>query len=155
MAFATVFLASDHGGFRLKQELRAHLEKRHARVVDLGPDRADSCDYPHYARAVCQRVLGDVTNMGILVCGTGLGMSMAANRMHGIRAAVCTCEYTARMTREHNDANVLCLGERVVGLGLALSIVDAFLAAEFQGGRHLRRIGLLDAPLGARADTAL
>lgn len=153
MALATVFLASDHGGFRLKQELRAHLEKRGAQVVDLGPDCADSCDYPQYAHAVCQRVLDDAGSRGILVCGTGLGMSMAANRMPGIRAAVCTCEYTARMAREHNDANVLCLGERVVGLGRALSIVDAFLATEFQGGRHQRRIGLIDAPLGAHVDT--
>src|SRR5690606_22477713 len=106
-----------------------------------------------YAHAVCRRVLDDAGSRGILVCGTGLGMSMAANRMHGIRAAVCTCEYTARMAREHNDANVLCLGERVVGLGRALSIVDAFLATEFQGGRHQRRIDLIDAPLGAHIDT--
>lgn len=151
MPFRTIFLASDHGGFLLKQQLRSHLEQRGMHVVDLGPDRADSCDYPHYARAVCARVLDDAASMGILVCGTGLGMSMAANRMRDIRAAVCTCEYTARMAREHNNANVLCLGERVVGQGLAVSIVDAFLATDFQGGRHLRRIGLIEAPLDEAA----
>lgn len=145
MPFTSIYLASDHGGFRLKQELREHLTKRGVKVTDLGPDCAESCDYPPYARAVCQRVLENEQSLGILVCGTGLGMSMAANRLPGIRAAVCSDEFSARMAREHNNANVLCLGERVVGPGLAASMVDVFLATVFQGGRHQRRIELIEA----------
>jgi ribose 5-phosphate isomerase B len=146
MPFMSIYLASDHGGFRLKQELREHLAKRGVMVTDLGPDCASSCDYPPYARAVCQRVLDNQSSLGILVCGTGLGMSMAANRLPGIRAAVCSDEFSARMAREHNDANVLCLGERVVGPGLAAAMVDVFLSTAFQGGRHQRRIDLIEAP---------
>lgn len=144
MRVKTVYLASDHGGFRLKEDLRAHLDRLGLTVVDLGPARAESCDYPPFAHAVCRRVLTDPDSLGILVCGTGLGMSMAANRLPGIRAALCTSEYAARMTREHNDANVLCLGERVTGPGLAVSITETFLATEFQGGRHQRRIELIE-----------
>lgn len=146
MPFTSIFIASDHGGWRLKGELQAYLENRAASIVDLGPDCAESCDYPPFARAVCQQVLDNQSSMGILVCGTGLGMSMAANRIHGIRAALCWNEFTARMAREHNDANVLCLGERVIGPGLAAAITDVFLATEFRGGRHLRRINLIDSP---------
>lgn len=146
MPFMSIYLASDHGGFRLKQELREHLAKRGVKVTDLGPDCTESCDYPPYARAVCQRVLENEASLGILVCGTGLGMSMAANRLPGIRAAVCSDEFSARMAREHNDANVLCLGERVVGPGLAAAMVDVFLCTAFQGGRHQRRIDLIETP---------
>jgi ribose 5-phosphate isomerase B len=145
-ATTTILLASDHGGYALKSVLVQALRKVQCVVEDMGPENTSSCDYPAYAEKLCQRLLesgedgqnGQV--LGILICGTGLGMSMAANRHPGIRAAVCTSEFTARMARAHNNANVLCLGERVLGQGLALEIMRAFLAAPFEGGRHLRRI---------------
>ena len=142
----TILLASDHGGFALKSALIQALRKTDRVVEDLGPDCTSSCDYPAYADKLAGRLLAageegqNGTVLGILICGTGLGMSMAANRHPGIRAAVCTNEFMARMARAHNNANVLCLGERVVGLGLGLEIMQAFLAAPFEGGRHLRRI---------------
>jgi len=142
----TIILASDHGGFALKSVLVQALRKVECVIEDLGPDCTNSCDYPAYADKLSKRLLdageegqnGSV--LGLLICGTGLGMSMAANRHPGIRAAVCTNEFMARMARAHNNANVLCLGERVVGQGLALEIVRAFMDAPFEGGRHLRRI---------------
>jgi ribose 5-phosphate isomerase B len=148
----TVLIASDHGGFALKTALIPALREAGRIVEDLGPDCAGSCDYPVFADKLCQRLLDageDGQNgqvLGILICGTGLGMSMAANRRHGIRAAMCTCEFMARMARAHNNANVLCMGERVIGPGLAQDIVRAFLAANFEGGRHLRRIELFENP---------
>jgi ribose 5-phosphate isomerase B len=141
-----IVIASDHGGLLLKGAIVAHLGKAGLAVQDLGTHEAVSCDYPPLAHGVCARVLAEEGTVGILVCGTGLGMSMAANRLAGIRAAVCTNEFMARMSRAHNDANVLCLGERVVGVGLGLSVVDAFLATSFEGGRHLRRIELIEKP---------
>lgn len=146
----TVFIASDHGGFALKSALIQALRGGEWQVEDLGPDCTGSCDYPLFADTLCKKLLAageDAQNgraLGILVCGTGLGMSMAANRHMGIRAAVCTCEFMARMARAHNNANVLCLGERVVGPGLGLDIARDFLASGFEGGRHLRRIDLFD-----------
>ncbi len=137
----TVFIAADHGGLTLKSQITAHLQRAGVTVTDLGTHTAESCDYPVFAARLCDAVL-EHGALGILVCGSGLGMSMAANRRAGIRAALCTNEYLARMSRRHNDANVLCLGERVLGQDLALSIVDAFLAEAFEGGRHLRRIEL-------------
>lgn len=140
----TVFLGSDHAGVALKAALVAHLQAAGHDVVDLGPAEAKSVDYPDFAKLVCRRVLDTPEAAGILVCGTGIGMSMAANRMPGIRAALCVNEYLARMTRLHNDANVLCLGERVVGVGLAAAIADVFLATDFEGGRHRRRVDLIE-----------
>ena len=146
----TVFIASDHGGFALKSALVQTLRQADCQLEDLGPECTGSCDYPLFADALCRRLLDageDGQNgqaLGILVCGTGLGMSMAANRHAGIRAAMCTCEFMARMARAHNNANVLCLGERVVGQGLAQDIVRAFLNSNFEGGRHLRRVELFD-----------
>jgi ribose 5-phosphate isomerase B len=140
----TVYIGSDHAGIVLKSTLCAHLTAAGHTVVDLGPTDAASVDYPHFAKAVCQKVLDTPEAAGILVCGTGIGMSMAANRIPGIRAALCVNEYLARMTRLHNDANILCLGERVVGQGLAASIVDAFLGTAFEGGRHQRRVDLIE-----------
>ena len=141
-----ILLASDHGGFALKNILVQALRKVDCQAEDLGPEGTASCDYPAYADKLCLRLLEygeDGQNgkvLGILICGTGLGMSMAANRHPGIRAAVCTNEFTARMARAHNNANVLCLGERVIGQGLALEIMRVFMATPFEGGRHLRRI---------------
>jgi len=142
----TVLLASDHGGFALKSALILALRESGCVVEDLGPDCTNSCDYPPFADKLAQRLQtageagqnGDL--LGILVCGTGLGMCMAANRHAGVRAAACTCEFMARMARAHNNANVLCLGERVLGQGLALDITRTFLVTPFEGGRHLRRI---------------
>lgn len=135
----TIFIASDHGGFNLKAHLAAYLGEKGFTVEDLGPHSQESCDYPIYAQKLCEAVLENQA-LGILICGSGVGMSMAANRFKGIRAASCTNEYMARMSRRHNDANVICLGERILGVDLASGIVDAFLDNSFEGGRHLRRI---------------
>lgn len=135
-----LFIGSDHAGVALKAVLVPFLTEAGHTVTDLGPQSTASVDYPDYAKAVCHKVLAEPGSLGILICGTGLGMSMAANRMPGIRAAVCVNEFLARMARLHNNANVLCLGERVVGQGLAASIVEVFLATAFEGGRHQRRI---------------
>ena len=139
---AQVIIASDHAGFALKNLLTEHLQGRGHEVQDLGPANAQSCDYPVYAQAVCEKVLAQADAFGILICGTGIGMSMAANRVPGIRAALCTTEFQTRATRQHNNANVLCLGERVTGPGLALVMAELFLETPFEGGRHARRIAL-------------
>ena len=139
-----IHLASDHAGYTLKSALMLRLASLGHHVEDHGTHSHDSCDYPVYAQALCEAVR-EKNELGILICGTGVGMSMAANRMPGIRAALCTSEFQARATRQHNNANVLCLGERVTGTGLAFAIVDAFLASSFEGGRHQRRIDLFDA----------
>lgn len=145
MALNKVVIGSDHGGFSLKGFLLKELAANGVEVVDAGPDKAESCDYPIYAKKVSDMVLdGGDGVLGILVCGTGLGMSIAANRLPGIRAAMCTSEYMARMARAHNDANILCMGERVMGPGLALSVVEVFLEAGFEGDRHARRIELIE-----------
>jgi ribose 5-phosphate isomerase B len=144
MAGITVYMGSDHAGFHLKKFLREHLESKGHTVADLGTDDLQSCDYPVYARKVGEAVVKDGEALGILICGSGAGMSMTANRIPGIRAALCTNEYLARMTRLHNNANVLCLGERVTGPGLAASIAEIFLETSFEGGRHQRRIDLMD-----------
>ena len=135
-----VAIGCDHGGIDLKRQVVRQLEHEQIPVLDLGCDSHDSVDYPVFARAVCTAVLNGEVDFGILICGTGIGMSMAANRCQGIRAALCHELFTARMSREHNNANVLCLGARVVGPGLALEIVKTWLHTEFAGGRHLRRI---------------
>ena len=126
----SIIIGSDHGGFNLKQEIVAHLKKLGYQVSDLGCYSLDSCDYPVIAKAVAKKVLEE-NSRGILICGTGIGVSIAANRFNGIRASHCTDTFTARMTRMHNDSNVLCLGERITGQGLALDIVDIWLNTEF------------------------
>lgn len=135
-----VAIASDHAGLTLRAELRSLLESRGVAVQDLGPDSAASVDYPDFASRVCKAVQDGTATLGVLVCGTGIGMSIAANKHRGIRAALCTTEFEARMTRQHNNANVLCLGERVVGLGLGRAILEAFLDTSFEGGRHENRV---------------
>lgn len=141
---ATVYIGSDHGGFILKTHLISHLNELGHTPVDMGPANATSCDYPNYAKAVCEKVLENPDTFGVLICGTGIGMSMAANRFQGIRAALCTYEAQGRLTRAHNNANVLCMGERVTGPVVAMGILEAFLSTGFDGGRHLNRINLLD-----------
>ncbi len=139
-----IILGSDHAGFFLKSICLDHLRGKGCTCEDLGTDSGiTSCDYPIFAAKVCERVL-ETGGVGLLICGAGLGMSMAANRFSGIRAALCWNEFTARVSREHNNANVLCLGARVIGPGLALDILDVFLRTGFEGGRHQQRIQLFD-----------
>lgn len=135
-----IYLGSDHGGYALKEEIKTHLVENGFDVEDLGCHSTESVDYPDYAKPVCQAVRDNAGSFGILICGTGIGMSMAANKMRGIRAALCHDVFSARMTRRHNDAQVLCMGGRVIGPGLALDIVDAFVEGAFDGGRHKRRV---------------
>jgi ribose 5-phosphate isomerase B len=131
---------SDHAGLALRAEAVKVAKAAGFEVQDLGPFSGDSVDYPDYAKQVADAVVAGRARLGILVCGTGIGMSIAANKVRGVRAAHCTSEFEARMARAHNDANVLCIGERVVGLGLGGAIVKAFLEASFEGGRHERRV---------------
>lgn len=144
----TVVIGSDHAGVALKKLLSDHLAGKGYEVVDVGPPDTRSVDYPTFAARVCDAVLAK-NALGVLICGTGLGMSMTANRRPGIRAALCTDEFMARMARLHNDANILCLGERVIGQGLALSIADVFFSTAFEGGRHQRRLDLMESCHGA------
>ena len=135
-----IAIGSDHGGYELKQEIMAHLRETGVEFKDYGTMSTASCDYPDYAEAVCAAVNAGEATFGILICGTGIGISMAANKIHGIRAALCGDYFSAKYTRKHNDANVLCLGGRTIGPGLALELVDVFLATAFEGGRHQRRV---------------
>jgi ribose 5-phosphate isomerase B len=132
--------ASDHAGFPLKNHLVAWLRAHGHEVVDLGTHSAESTDYPDFAHELARRVVAGEFERGLLVCGSGIGMSIAANRHAGVRAARCLSEYDARMARAHNDANVLALGERVTGPGLAEAILETFLATAFEAGRHARRV---------------
>lgn len=140
-----IYIGADSAGFQLKGELIAHLKNSGYEVVDLGPDSDASCHYPVYASKVCKAVQKELNDsFGILVCGTGIGMSMCANKHKGIRAALCSDTYSAKMTRVHNNANVLCMGARVIGSCLAIDILDSFLSAEFEdGGRHAMRVDMM------------
>lgn len=140
----TVAIASDHAGYPLKQALVALASDFGVTFDDLGTHSTASTDYPDYAHQLAARITSGTHSLGILVCGTGIGMSMAANRHTGIRAALCHTELEARMTRRHNDANVLCLGARVIGVGQAEAVVAAFLADAFEGGRHARRVDKIE-----------
>ncbi len=133
-------MGSDHGGYDLKEFIREYLEIKGYEVVDYGTYSTESVDYPDYGEKVAKAVVGEEVEVGIIMCGTGLGISMAASKVKGIRAAVVSEEYSARMAKVHNNANILAMGGRVVGKDLAISIVDAYLNAEFEGGRHQRRI---------------
>jgi len=139
MADKVVF-GSDHAGLHLRAEAVRAARELGFDVEDLGPAGSDSVDYPDYAARVARAVAEGKARLGVLVCGTGIGMSIAANKVRGVRAAVCTSEFEARMARAHNDANVLCMGERVVGPGLGASVLRAFLETPFEGGRHERRV---------------
>jgi len=139
-----VALASDHAGFELKETVKEHLSDRGVIPLDLGTDSTRSVDYPDYARKVCEAVLAGNADKGILICGTGLGMAMMANRYKGIRGALCHDHFTARAARSHNDSNVLILGGRILGTDLAKEIVDTWLDTPFEGDRHLRRISKFD-----------
>ena len=134
------YIATDHAGVDLKDYTVELLKEKGHEVIDLGPYSKDRVDYPDFAHKVATSVLEDVDAQGILICGSGIGMSMAANRHEGIRAALCHDAYTAMVARGHNDANILCFGERIVGRGVAESILDAWIAGGFDGGRHTQRV---------------
>ena len=135
-----IIIGADHGGFELKEIIKEHLNKKGIETEDVGCFDTNSVDYPDIAVKTCTKVLSGEGEFGILVCGTGIGISMTANKIKGIRAALCSDEFSARATRAHNNANVLCLGGRVTGPELAKSICDAFLSGSFEGGRHQIRI---------------
>ena len=140
-----IALACDHAGYPLKEELKKHFEKNGTAYADLGTNDTASVDYPVFADKLCAQIAAGKSDLGILVCGTGVGMSMAANKHPGIRAAVVSDTFSARLTRMHNDANVLCVGARVVGAGLACDIADLFIGTPYEGGRHQRRVDMLNA----------
>ena len=139
-----IVIGCDHAGFSLKPIVKDHLASLGHEIVDVGTNSADSCHYPVYAHALCEKIQAGECDLGILICGTGIGMSIAANKHKGIRAACCSDVFSARLTREHNDANVLCFGERVVGAGTAIDLVNAFINAEYlNNGNHVTRVAML------------
>ena len=137
-------IACDHAGYDLKENVKKHLSEQGHSVIDCGTNSTESCDYPVFAKALCKEINDGNAQLGILICGTGIGMSMAANKVKGIRAALCSDYFSAKFTRAHNDANVICLGARVTGEGLALELIDIFLNTPFEGGKHLRRINMFE-----------
>lgn len=138
-------LASDHAGFPLKEEIKAYLDEKGIEYIDCGTDSTASVDYAKFAQVACLKVTNSEADKAILCCGTGIGISMAANKVKGIRAACCSDYFSAKFTRMHNDANVLCMGARVIGAGLACELVDVFINTEFEGGRHQRRVDQITA----------
>ena len=139
-----IAIGRDHGGYALKQEIMRHLSSRGLAYQDYGCYSEESCDYPVYGKAVAHAVADGTCEKGILICGTGIGISLAANKIHGIRCAVCSDCFSAEMSRRHNNANIIALGGRVVGPGLALMLVDLFLDTPFEGGRHQRRVSMIE-----------
>jgi len=138
-----IYLGSDHGGFQLKEEIKKFLEEKGEQLEDLGIENEESCDYPDFAFKVAEKV-AETNQRGILICGTGIGMSMAANKVKGVRATLVWDEFTAKMSRNHNNSNLLCLGARVLEKDLALKLVEIWLTEEFEGDRHERRVGKID-----------
>lgn len=139
----TIAIACDHGGYKLKETIKEHFADQYE-FIDLGTNTPESVDYPEYAQAVAKAILGGKSGRGIIICGTGIGISIAANRFKGIRAANCTNSTMARLTRLHNDANILAMGERLIGLEAAFDIVKTFMETDFEGGRHSKRIEKID-----------
>ena len=139
-----IVMGSDHAGFSLKEKIKETLIGEGYEIVDVGTYSTDSCSYPVIAHKLCEKIQSKDSELGILICGTGVGMSMCASKHKGIRAACCSDAFSARLTRMHNDANVLCFGERVVGYGLAMDLCHAFLETEFEGGRHLARVNMIN-----------
>lgn len=140
-----IAMASDHGGFVLKEELKAWLAEQGHEVEDFGCHSTDSCDYPDFAQAAARAVAAGTCERGIVICTTGIGVSMAANKVHGVRCALCTDPWSAEMTRRHNDANMLAIGAGFTGKNLAERMVEVFLSTDFEGGRHARRVNKLNA----------
>lgn len=140
-----IVVSSDHADIELRQMIAAHIAQRGWEVVDIGPITNESTDYPKHGEAAARHVASGDCALGVILCGTGQGIMMAANKVDGVRCGVCSDTFSARMIRQHNDANVLSIGARVVGAGLAIDIVDAFLDAEFEGGRHAKRVDMITA----------
>lgn len=138
-----IAIGSDHAGYELKCEVLKHLNERGIRYIDVGTHSTESVDYPIYAKNLCSLVVNGDVECGILVCGTGIGMSIAANKVKGIRASVCSDEFSTEFTRRHNDANVMCIGARVLETEKALRLVDIFLDSPFEGGKHKTRIDMI------------
>lgn len=139
-----VAIAGDHGGFALKQRIREHLIERGIKIADLGTDSEESVDYPEFGKACAQAVASGKADRGIVICGTGIGISIAANRIRGIRCGLCTSVEMAELSRKHNNANMLAMGGRITSAEDAIRITDAWLDTEFEGGRHSRRVDMLD-----------
>jgi len=139
------FIGADHAGVDFKEFIKELFEKRGYEIIDMGPLTKDRVDYPDFAQKVCEKVVLDKESQGILICGSGIGMSIAANKFNGIRAALCHNEYSAMVARQHNDANILCLGERVSGKGIVEAIIDSWIDNSFEGGRHKGRVEKIDA----------
>ena len=139
-----ILIGSDHGGYNLKNSLIQTLKEKEFEVIDVGCFSIDSCDYPIIAKKLCLAITNCEAPLGVLVCGSGIGMSIVANKQKGIRAVVCSDTYSAKMSKKHNNTNVLCLGERVVGADLAKDILDSWLSAEFEGERHLKRVEMYE-----------
>lgn len=135
-----IAIGCDHAGPALKAEIMAHLDEKGIEYIDMGIQEGEKVDYPDKAKEVCEKITSGECELAVLICGTGIGMSMSANKIKGIRAACCSDYFSAKYTRAHNDANVLCIGARVVGAGLAVELVDVFLETQFEGGRHQRRV---------------
>ena len=138
-----IAIGNDHSAVEMKNEIKAFLESKGYEVIDEGTNTTESCDYPIYGEKVGRAVVDGEADLGIAICGTGLGISLAANKVKGVRACVCSEPYTARMSRQHNNCNVLCFGARVIGIELAKMIVDTWLNTEFEGGRHQRRVDMI------------
>ena len=138
------YIATDHAGVLIKDDVKKMLNNMDCEVIDLGPQNSNRVNYTDYAHKLSEEVIRDKGSFGILICGTGIGMSLAANKHKGIRAALCHDYYTASMARAHNDANILCFGQRVVGLGTIESILKAWIETEFEGGRHQIRVDLIE-----------
>jgi ribose 5-phosphate isomerase B len=136
-------IGCDHAGYELKAPVMEHLASKGYELIDVGTHSTASCNYPDYAYAVCEAIRKGEADLGILICGTGVGMSIAANKYKGIRAACVSDTFSARLTRQHNDTNVLCFGARVVGLGIACDLCDNFLEAEYEGGKHAKRVDMI------------
>ncbi|MBO4951023.1 MAG: ribose 5-phosphate isomerase B [Clostridia bacterium] len=139
----TIYIGCDHAALHMKNDIIGYLNDKGYNVEDLGPYTPESVDYPIYAEKVGKAVVADKASLGILICGTGIGMSLAANKVKGVRAAACSEVYSAKLTRQHNDANILCLGARVIGIETAKMMVDAFVETDFEGGRHQRRVDMI------------
>lgn len=139
-----VVVGADHGGFEYKKAVIDFLKSKNIDYIDVGTYSKDSCDYPLIVNKAAEKILAGQAQRGVLICGTGIGMSIAANKIKGIRAALCSDTFSARASRAHNNANILCLGERVIGICLALDILDVWLKSDFEGGRHQKRVDMLE-----------
>ena len=135
-----IVIANDHAAVDMKFEIKKYIEELGHKVINVGIDKVERCDYPDYAYKACEKIVNKEADLGVLICGTGVGMSLAANKVKGIRACVCSESYSARLCREHNDANVICFGERVIGIETAKEIVNGFLNAKFLGQQHINRV---------------